>query len=514
MVGDAGVAPAWSWDDPLVSMERARRGARRPGVQGHRRVARTATGAGANTIARRIAALAAASAAVTLVVTVAPSAHLARHSPATHIFIDTAATVVAFLVAVLLLGRYRRSASPGDLLLVAATSVFSVANLLLSVVPVAVTSLPAALSTWALLAARLLGAALLAAACAAPSGRLRAPGRAAAGLLAACAAGIALPAAGAIVFADRLPLAVDAGLEAATHPRLAGHPVLLAAQLVGMALLAGAAVGFTRLARARDDEFLGWLAAGALLGAFARLNWFLFPSLFTGIVSTGDLFSLAAYAALLTGALREIGAHHRTLAEAAVLRERRRIARDLHDGLAQDLAFIAARVRSLERDAARADRLDQLTSAANRALDDSRVAISGLTRPLDEPLDEALARNASEVAERHGGRADLHLQAGVDVPAATRESLVRIVREGVTNAMRHGAAARVTVSLVHDGDLRLSVCDDGCGFDATRRPVRPDSGFGLVSMGERAGALGGTLAVRSVPGFGTTIEVVLPCLTV
>ena len=60
-------------------------------------------------------------------------------------------------------------------------------------------------------------------------------------------------------------------------------------------------------------------------------------------------------------------------------------------------------------------------------------------------------------------------------------------------------------------DLRLAITDDGCGFDAAARPAHPDAGFGLLSMGERAESLGGTLAIRSAPGAGTTIEVVLPC---
>jgi signal transduction histidine kinase len=197
--------------------------------------------------------------------------------------------------------------------------------------------------------------------------------------------------------------------------------------------------------------------------------------------------------------------------DAAVERERRRIARDIHDSLAQDLAFIAARVRILERDPTASVRLDHLAIAATRALEHSRTTISTLTRPLDEPLDAALARNATEVAARHGGHAKLRLQAGVVVPPATRESLVMILREAVANAMRHGRAGSVDVSLSQQSWLRLRVTDDGRGFDAAARAARPDAGFGLQSMEERAQALGGGLVVRSAPGAGTTIEVALPC---
>jgi signal transduction histidine kinase len=197
--------------------------------------------------------------------------------------------------------------------------------------------------------------------------------------------------------------------------------------------------------------------------------------------------------------------------DVAVESERRRIARDIHDDLAQDLAFIAARVRVLERDPAAPVRLDHLVTAADRALEHSRTTIATLTRPLDEPLDAALARNATEVAERHGGRADLWLQAGITVAPATRESLTRIVREAVTNAMRHGRAGRVEVSLEQEGTLRLRIADDGCGFDVAAREGAADAGFGLLAMQERARALGGALSVRSEPGAGATIEIALPC---
>jgi signal transduction histidine kinase len=198
------------------------------------------------------------------------------------------------------------------------------------------------------------------------------------------------------------------------------------------------------------------------------------------------------------------------LIAAAVEHERRRIARDIHDGLAQDLAFIAARARLLERDPAASVRFDHLASAAARALEESRTTIATLTRPLDEPLDEAIARAATEIAERHGAHADLRLQAGIVVPPAPHESLVRIVREAVGNAMRHGRAGSVEVSLSRGRALSLRIADDGRGFDVAARSADPDAGFGLLSMEERARALGGDLTIRSAPGAGTAIEVALP----
>jgi signal transduction histidine kinase len=509
MYGDAGTVPARTWTSVLAPASRS--AARREAGS----AATGRDGRSADAVSRRagrgLCAVVGAGAAITLLVIVAPFVHFGYRSAETHVFIDGTASVIALLGAVLLAHRFRRSGLLGDLLLLAALAVLAAADLLLSVAPALVGTGPTALSTWALLTARLLATALFAAAAAAPSMRLRAPHRAAAVTLGACAAALVLLSGGALLLGEALPPAVTAAVPPASHPLVAGQPLLLAGQLAGMALFASAAVGFARAARTRDDEFLAWLAAAAVLGAFARLHYFLYPSLFTDVVYTGDVFILGFHVVLLAAAVREIRAYHLELADAAVLQERRRIARDLHDGLAQDLAFIASRVRVLERDPAARVRLDQLTSAAERALDDSRAAIAALTRPLDEPLDAALARNASEVAERLGGRADLDLEAGVDVPPSTRESLVRVVRESVTNAVRHGGARRVAVSLAHGEDLRLTIADDGCGFDPAARPARPDSGFGLLSMSERAEALGGALAIRSAPGWGTTIEVVLPC---
>jgi signal transduction histidine kinase len=502
MYGDAGTMPARSWSGLVASAGRGRAW----------RAARARTRDGAVPIAggHAIAIAIAAGAAITLLVSVAPFIHFGYRSRETHVFIDGAASVIALLSAVVLAQRFRRSGLLGDLLLVAALGVLAAADLVFGVLPTLFGSGQPALSTWGLLGARLLGSALLAAA-AAPPARARASRRVAAAALAGCAAALGLLGAGTLLLGDGLPPAVTAALPGASHPQVFGQPLVLAGLLVGMALFASAAAGFARAARAADDEFLAWLAAGAVLAAFARLNYFLYPSLFTDVVYTGDLFILGFYVVLLTAALREIRAYHLELADAAVLRERRRIARDLHDGLAQDLAFIAARVRVLERDPAARLPFDQLTSAAERALDDSRAAIAALTRPLDEPLDAALARNAIEVAERLGARAELDLQPGVELRATTREALVRIVRESVTNAVRHGRAKCVVVSLTHADELRLAISDDGCGFDPAGRPAQPDAGFGLLSMSERAEALGGALDVRSAPRCGTTIEVVLPC---
>jgi signal transduction histidine kinase len=88
------------------------------------------------------------------------------------------------------------------------------------------------------------------------------------------------------------------------------------------------------------------------------------------------------------------------------------------------------------------------------------------------------------------------------------EALLRIVREGVTNAVRHGSARKVEVSLTGGDELRLVIADDGAGFDVDA-PRRADA-LGLTSMRERTEGLGGTFRLTSEPGSGTRIEVMLP----
>jgi signal transduction histidine kinase len=207
------------------------------------------------------------------------------------------------------------------------------------------------------------------------------------------------------------------------------------------------------------------------------------------------------------GAGREIAAWQDELVEAAATGERRRIARELHDGLAQELAFIVGQTRSLVEQTGEAGPFANISAAAERALDESRTAIAALSRNADEPLDLALAQAAEDVAGRTGTQVHFDLEREVKVAPEVREDLARIVREAVSNATRHGSARVVKVALSNTGAIRVRIEDDGVGFD----PAAPRRrGFGLTSMAERAEARGGTVSVDSSPGGGTVVQVVLP----
>lgn len=408
------------------------------------------------------------------------------------VVLETASALVALLAALLVIGRYRTSSMLRDLALVQAFVVLAVANLLPNVLP-ALVDREAEASVLRLrlqLVCGVLAAAAFVSASVAGdvkvARRYRAP-------VVALATAFLVPAVGVVALeASGVDDAIGVG------PRV----------LKGVAgiLFAVAALGFRTESRRLDqrDDLRRSLTVGMLLAATARLIYVVDPApLVVSAASPrlGDFARFGFYAVLLTGAVREIRSYWQRM---AVHEERQRLARDLHDGVAQELAFIATEAA---RQRPKPDQLEQIAAAAGRALDESRRAISALSRPLAQPLDEAVAEAAEEVAGRSGVRVRLDLASGVEVSPGVREELVRILREAVGNAARHSQAASIDVQLrKEDRRIRLRVVDDGRGFVPTETSGR----FGIASMTQRASAIGGALSIATEPGAGTTVEVDLP----
>jgi signal transduction histidine kinase len=448
--------------------------------------------------------------AATVLVALVPGLDTAFRSLTGNVAIDTAGAIAIALSAAIAAGRARRGARRTDLLLAAALVVTALSVVSFSLVPDLGHVHTRTLVTWAGAGTRLLAAALF---LAAALGRAKAIERPQAtialGLLAAGAGAAAVTGLAAL-----LSGALPSIHETIGPPHLhrndlfRGPAGLTVAELLLTMALAAAATGFAIRAARRQDPLLAWMAAGVALLGVSRADYALFPSEFSNYIYIGDFIGLAGFLTLVAGAAVETLGAQKAVAEAAVKEERRRLARDLHDGLAQELAFITAQTRRLFGSRNGAGGGEELLAAAERALEESRLAISGLIRRGNEPLERTMTQAATSTAARAGVEVAFDIAPGIDVSPDVRQALLRVQSQAIVNAAVHGRARVVRIRLRAEPRLLLSVVDDGQGFDPAA-PRRADS-FGLASMEERAQALGGELKVESSPGAGTRIELVLP----
>jgi len=219
-----------------------------------------------------------------------------------------------------------------------------------------------------------------------------------------------------------------------------------------------------------------------------------------------DIRLMVAIALVGYGARRRHASRQRALMASAAAAERRRVAHDLHDGIAQDLALIAAYGRQIE--AAMGDSHPVVT-AAQRALAISRTTIAELSDPPGATPEQWLGALGRELSKRFGITVDVDASREAGTTALQRHHLSRIVREAVANSVRHGLSGNVAVTLgrARHG-LALRVVDDGPGARGDRAPAA--EGFGIRGMRERAAALGGFLDVRRSLQGGTELEVLVP----
>lgn len=437
---------------------------------------------------------------------VLPPLQLVRRATSPHVALETAASLIALLAGFLVFGRLRRRGGLNNLLLAHALAVLVLLNLGLLTMPELAPSPSRNLIVWVLLVGRPLAAALFALAAFAPERRLWRPGRALIVSIAVGSTVVLLLAAVLNRFAGDLAdrLAGTLPSDPAGEPAMVHHLALLALQLATAALYGTAAVGFSCRSRRSEDRFLGWLGAATVLAALSHVNYALYPYPYFQYIQTGDIFRLSFCTTLLIGSMAEIWSYWRALSAAAVLEERGRIACDLHDGLAQELAYLARHLAA-DREPGE-ETLGLLRKAVERAQLESRRVVSTLAIPYREPVEVAVAKAAADVAKRFQLRLQLDLVPGVKVSAAREDALVRIACEAVANAARHSGASEVQLRLERDGvRVRLRVSDQGCGFD----PTTPGDGFGLLSMRQRACSVGGELRISSTPGRGSEVEAAL-----
>ena len=220
------------------------------------------------------------------------------------------------------------------------------------------------------------------------------------------------------------------------------------------------------------------------------------------------LFAAHAAIALINARL------HERVGELSVMEERARLARDLHDAVAQKLFSIRAKARAasvlVARDPARAvAEMDSVAALSGAAHAELRAVISGLAPPDlgDTGLAESLRRYASLAAAAQGVKVRF---TAADIPplGAGRDAAVyRIAQEALHNALRHSGAAEIKISISRTvRRVVLEIADDGRGFT----PGGPATGLGLASMRERATAIGATLTITSAPGAGSRVRAEIP----
>lgn len=311
-----------------------------------------------------------------------------------------------------------------------------------------------------------------------------------------------------LAHASQLSLPVDPALSPVGFPRrvFVGSAAALWLQAAEAMLLLAAGIVSTLRARTGEDALLGWLAPALLVAAVASANYALFPSLYSYWVYDGDIARLVFCLVVAGGIAAELRASVRRTVMLAVLEERRRLARDLHDGVAQELAFIAAELDEIPH---LHPSVPWIRSAVERGLYESRRAIAALTMPLDRPLAEVLQASMEEIADRSGASLRLSVDTSLVVGPPMQEALLRIVREAVTNAVRHGRATALEVALRHGPEgVTLEIVDNGTGFD----PEHVAGGFGLTSMRERVEVTGGRFGIESGAGAGARVHAWWPAV--
>ena len=419
---------------------------------------------------RRWLAFGVAALGLTVLVPLAAPLRLAYPTPSLHVALETGTALIGLLATAIVVRGLRDAPRLDRLILAAGLAVIALTGAAVAaMVAVSADGGPRGVVP---LTGMLVGSLLVCAGAFAPARRLARPGRAAVAMV------VVVPAAvgAAVVPVDLVP------------------EQLQLAMALGLAL---ASAGLTGRGIRAEEPFARRLGLAGLFLAFSLLASALLPPVTHEWMHLGDVLRLLFCTLLLWAAAVELlGA----VAARAAEQERRRIARDLHDGIAQELAFIRRRAERLagQPDAA------EIMVAAERALQDSRWAIEHLARAPDEPLAGVLARHAAATAARTGVAVTFTTTGSTGhVGPEVSEALVRILGEAVTNA-RHGDATLVHVEL-STHPLRLRVVDDGSGFD----PSADGSGFGLGAMRERAALVGAELSVTSGPGAGTEVAVEL-----
>jgi signal transduction histidine kinase len=417
-------------------------------------------------------------------------------TPQLALVLQTIVTLASAIVGVLAGLRFSVEGRRFDLLLASGFLLDALTTLFFSIAPVLGGGPVHRAEAWAGIGGHLLAWTLIAAAPFA-HGRTRRRERAVGNALVALAAGVAVVWAATRSLGQTLP---GLAAEAAGQP-----PTLLTLSFGALALLNLAAlVGFGLRFRHRGHDLDRWLALGATLTLFSSLHYLFSPLLSNGQVSHGDFLRILAYGVLLVGVWRAI---REAEFGRAVAEERARVAREIHDGLAQYLFAISTHASMLENGAPLDETVPRLKQAAASAQQEARFAVLALSSASGTaPFDAALRRYVEFLTADGELEVELEIDTAVQLAPDEQIEIFRIVQEGLGNVRKHAGARRAEVSIGQRGGRRfVAVRDDGDGFAG-----QPDgAGQGLRNIRARTASIEGGFRVSSAPGRGTALEVTL-----
>ena len=300
---------------------------------------------------------------------------------------------------------------------------------------------------------------------------------------------------------------------------LAGITILSLNQ-VHKAILAG--LGFL-LAGIPAYIFYGaYTGAGSNLLAFVPLALFVFVAVVLYTQQVNAQTRTQNLLDELAQSHHQLEAYAAQVEELTLTNERQRMARELHDTLAQGLAGIILQLEAVDSrlSSGKTEQVQtiirQAMTRARATLAESRQVIDHLRKessPRPGQLSSAIQEEVERFSASTGIPVTLRLEANAPIPFPQRDCACRAVAEALLNIARHAEASQVWVSLVAlTGQLRLEIRDNGAGFDPANR-IGQVGHYGLLGLRERARLLGGTLEVNSVPRQGTSIHICLPLET-
>lgn len=416
--------------------------------------------------------------------------------PEARLVLDTLVALAATLVAALTGVRFSVEGRKLDLMLCSGFTILALGTACFAIVPVLGGANVQPVEAWARLGSRLLGWALIAYAAWA-RGRINSRERAMVNAL----AGFALLVLAVWLFCRWMGSALPPLLSFTT---VNAPPALTSVLAIQAMLSLLAMVGFGYRFWQHGEDLDRWLALAATLALFAELHYVFTPVVTSDFVSEGDFLRLLSYGVLLVGVWRAIRS-----AEfgRAVADERARLAREIHDGLAQYLFAISTHASMLEGGAPPATLIPKLKEATLAAQREARFAVLALSSAGGTaPFDAAIRRYVEFLTADGNLAVDVEIDPSIRLAPDEQIEVFRIVQEGLGNVRKHANATRAEVRIgERDGHRLVTVRDDGQGFSGEGTPA----GQGLKNIRARAAAIDGGVEVRSEMGRGTAVEVLL-----